>query len=76
MFGTNFDDSDLLQVLREVNLAQDLDLSTVLQNNGENISGGQKIRLELARFLLRKKQLMLVDEVTASLDNETAQKNT
>ncbi|WP_252899641.1 ATP-binding cassette domain-containing protein [Lactococcus fujiensis] len=53
-----------------------MDLSTVLQNNGENISGGQKIRLELARFLLRKKQLMLVDEVTASLDNETAQKNT
>lgn len=72
--GQNFDDSDLLRVLREVNLAQDLDLSTVLQNNGENISGGQKIRLELARFLLRKKQLMLVDEVTASLDNETAQK--
>ncbi|MGF0071261.1 ATP-binding cassette domain-containing protein [Streptococcus orisratti] len=47
-------------------------LNTQIVNNGENISGGQKIRLEIARFLLRNKEFLLVDEVTASLDKKNA----
>ncbi len=46
----------------------------MIQNNGENLSGGQKIRLELARVLLRNKSLILVDEVTASLDKKNSKK--
>ena len=38
----------------------------------ENISGGQRVRIELARFLLRRKNLLLADEVTATLDKENA----
>lgn len=36
-------------------------------NNGENISGGQRIRLDIVRALIRKKDIILADEITASL---------
>ncbi|WP_432266229.1 ATP-binding cassette domain-containing protein [Enterococcus cecorum] len=49
-------------------------LDVKIENNGENISGGQKIRLEIARSLLRQKEVLLVDEATASLDPENAKK--
>lgn len=40
--------------------------------NGKNLSGGEKQRIAIARSLLRKSQVLLVDEATASLDRETA----
>ncbi|WP_204173304.1 ATP-binding cassette domain-containing protein, partial [Staphylococcus sp. GDY8P40P] len=41
-----------------------------LTKNAENISGGERQRLSLARLLLRKAQIWLLDEPTASLDEE------
>ena len=43
-----------------------------IQLDGQNLSGGQMMKLELARCLLRLKPILLVDEVTASLDDENA----
>ena len=40
--------------------------------NGKNLSGGEKQRIAIARSLLQKSSVLLADEVTASLDAETA----
>ncbi len=40
--------------------------------NGNALSGGEKQRISIARCLLRKTPVLLVDEATAALDAETA----
>lgn len=39
---------------------------------GTNLSGGEKQRVSVARCLVRETPILLVDEATAALDNETA----
>lgn len=45
---------------------------TVIQDNGNNLSGGQKARLAIARAFYRNKRIYLIDEIFASLDDKTA----
>ena len=40
--------------------------------NGSGLSGGEKQRISIARSLLKKSQVLLVDEATAALDARTA----
>lgn len=40
--------------------------------NGSGLSGGEKQRISIARSLLKKSQVLLVDEATAALDVQTA----
>lgn len=48
--------------------------NTVLKEDATNISGGQKQLLSLARTLLTKAEIILLDEVTSSLDPNTIKK--
>lgn len=47
-------------------------LDTVIYDNGRNISGGERSRLVIARALLGKAKILLMDEAFASLDMERA----
>lgn len=62
-------DENMKNALMKVRL-EHLKLDDNLTENAENISGGERQRLSIARLLLRNANIWLMDEPTASLDEE------
>lgn len=59
-------DQEIKEVLEVVNLHKDLDRDT------SKLSGGEKQRLTLARMLLLPAEVLILDEPTSSLDQDSA----
>ena len=71
-----YTDEQLETVLKQVNIYQDLGadpLAFAIKENGNNLSIGQKQRIEIARAILRNPSFIFADEITAALDNENSQ---
>lgn len=54
--------------------APECDRDAPLEENGVNFSVGERIRLAVAREILRDPDILILDETTASLDGETEEK--
>ncbi len=61
-------DSGLLHFIEQVPNG----LEYHVRENGNNLSGGQKQRIAVARALIRKKPLLILDEGTSAIDMQTA----
>ncbi|MGM0125118.1 hypothetical protein IGI37_002515 [Enterococcus sp. AZ194] len=77
--GEDYSEEALINALQKADLWQMIEalpakLETSVGENGRLFSGGQKQRLALARGFLREKKIILVDEGTANLDEESALK--
>tara|TARA_Y200000002_G_scaffold383214_1_gene404085 strand:+ start:1757 stop:3181 length:1425 start_codon:yes stop_codon:yes gene_type:complete len=69
-------DEEIWDVLKLANLYEFVSnsknqLDTMMGDRGGNISGGQRQRMALARAMIRKPKIILLDEATSSLDNES-----
>jgi ABC-type multidrug transport system fused ATPase/permease subunit len=69
-------DADLVDALRRARLGDLLDalpdgLETVVGERGYRLSGGERQRLTIARLLLARPRVVILDEATAHLDSES-----
>lgn len=77
MFQKDYSDREILDALDAAGLTDLIyslpgKLDEEVKEGGKNFSGGEKQRITIARALLHQSAVLLVDEGTSALDNETA----
>ena len=74
---SHYSDEEVLNVCKKsglTNLINNLPngINSLVGENGNKLSGGEKQRIAIARSLINKTKILILDESTSALDNETA----